>query len=179
MAEISPGPVRAVTVTIDVIGVPELVMNALVPSITHSPADSSSTARVRVAPASQPASGSVRPKAPRASPATRSASQRSFCSSSPKLKIGLAPRPTPADRVMPIDWSTRPISSMAMHSVLKSAPAPPYSSGNTNPNRPSLPICSTVSSGKTWSRSHSSAYGSISPRANSCTTARNALCSSE
>ena len=37
IVEISPGPVSAVTVTIDVIGVPELVMNAFSPSITHSP----------------------------------------------------------------------------------------------------------------------------------------------
>ena len=37
IVEISPGPVSAVTVTIDVIGVPELVMNDFSPSITHSP----------------------------------------------------------------------------------------------------------------------------------------------
>ena len=77
---------------------------------------------MRVAPASLPPSGSVRPKAPRARPATRSGSQRSFCSSVPNVKIGLAPRPTPADSVMPMLWSTRPISSMARHSVVKSAP---------------------------------------------------------
>ena len=91
MALISPGPVRAVTVMIDVIGVPELVMNAFSPSMTHSPVASSSTARVRVAPASLPPSGSVSPKAPRARPAHRSGSQRWRCSSVPKWKIGLAP----------------------------------------------------------------------------------------
>ena len=32
------------------------------------------------------------------------------------------PRPTPASRVMPIDWSTRPSSSIATHSEVKSAP---------------------------------------------------------
>ena len=53
-------------------------MNALAPSITQlSP---SSRARVRVAPASDPASGSVSPNAASARPATRSGSQRSFCS---------------------------------------------------------------------------------------------------
>ena len=46
---------------------PALVMNCLAPLITHSP--SSSCARVRVLPASDPASGSVRPNAPRISPA--------------------------------------------------------------------------------------------------------------
>ena len=51
-------------------------MNAFSPSITHSPVASSSTALVRVPPASLPASGSVRPKPPSARPATRSGSQR-------------------------------------------------------------------------------------------------------
>ena len=44
-------------------------MNAFSPLITHSPVASSSTALVRVPPASLPASGSVRPKPPRARPA--------------------------------------------------------------------------------------------------------------
>ena len=53
-------PVRAVTVTTDVMSVPELVMNALAPSTTHwSP---SRVARVRVAPASEPASGLGQPE---------------------------------------------------------------------------------------------------------------------
>ena len=80
---------------------------------------------MRVAPASLPPSGSVRPKAPRARPATRSGSHRSFCSSVPNEWMGLAPRPTPADSVMPMLWSIRPISSMAMHRVVKSAAEPP------------------------------------------------------
>ena len=58
------------------------------------------------------------------------------------------PSPTPASRVMPIDWSTRPSSSMATHSEVKSPPLPPYSSGTTSPNRPSSPIARTTSSGK-------------------------------
>ena len=95
-------------------------MNAFSPSITHSPAPSSSTARVRVPPASLPASGSVRPKPPRARPAHRSGSHCWRCSSVPNTKIGLAPRPTPASSVIAIDWSTRPSSSMATHSVVKS-----------------------------------------------------------
>ena len=74
-------PVRAVTVMIDVIGVPEFVMNALAPSITHSP--SVRVARVRVAPASLPASGSVRPNAPSRRPAQRSGSHCWRCASVP------------------------------------------------------------------------------------------------
>ena len=64
------------------ISVPALVMNCFAPSITHSP--SSSAARVRVAPASEPASGSVSPKAASLRPAQRSGSQSSFCSSVPQ-----------------------------------------------------------------------------------------------
>jgi hypothetical protein len=58
----SPPLVRAATTITEVISVPELVMNAFWPSSTHSPAGSSSTARVRMAAASLPPSGSVRPK---------------------------------------------------------------------------------------------------------------------
>ncbi len=71
-------PVRAVTVTTEVRSVPELVMNDLAPLTTHwSP---SRVARVRVAPASEPAPGSVSPNAASARPATRSGRKRSFCS---------------------------------------------------------------------------------------------------
>ena len=75
-AEIPPSGVRAVTVTSEVSSVPQLVMNAFSPLMTHS--SPSGTAVVRVVPASDPPSGSVRPKAARALPATRSGSQRSF-----------------------------------------------------------------------------------------------------
>ena len=52
---------------------PALVMNCLAPSITQP--SSSSLARVRTLPASEPASGSVRPKAPSFLPAQRSGMQ--------------------------------------------------------------------------------------------------------
>ncbi len=82
IVEISPpSPVRAVTVTSDVIALPELVMKAFAPLMTHSPP--SSTARVFVAPASEPASGSVSPNPASARPATRSGNHRCFCSSVP------------------------------------------------------------------------------------------------
>ena len=75
------------------------------------------------------------------------------------------------------DESTLASSSMAMHSVSRSAPIPPYSSGNGRPNNPSSPILRTTSSGKAWVRSHSSAWGATSVSANSLTTLRNASCS--
>ncbi len=57
-----PAPVMASTVTTEVIEVPELVMKALEPSITHS--SPSSRAVVRMPPGmSDPPPGSVRPKA--------------------------------------------------------------------------------------------------------------------
>ena len=75
-------PVTAVTVTNPVIEVPELVMNALLPLITHS--SPSSTAVVRVAPASEPPPGSVSPKPPSSSPRVSRGSHSRFCSSVPK-----------------------------------------------------------------------------------------------
>ena len=59
--EISSSPVRAVIVTQALMSVPAFVMKIFEPSITHSP--SRSSAFVRVAPASEPASGSVSPNA--------------------------------------------------------------------------------------------------------------------
>jgi len=74
-------PVTAVIVTQPEIRVPAFVMNCLAPLITHSP--SSRRAVVRVAPASEPASGSVRPNAASLRPEQRSGSHSSFCSSVP------------------------------------------------------------------------------------------------
>ena len=61
--------------------VPAFVMNCLAPFTTHSPP--SSSARVRVLPASEPASGSVRPNAPSTSPAHSRGSHAAFCASEP------------------------------------------------------------------------------------------------
>ena len=77
-----PSSVRAVAVITDVIDVPELVMNAFDPLMTHWPF--SNTARVLVAPASLPPSASVKPNAPSARPEMRSGNHVVFCSSFPK-----------------------------------------------------------------------------------------------
>ena len=165
--------------TTEVSSEPELVMNCFAPLTTHSP--STSSALVRVAPASEPAPGSVRPKPAIARPATRSGSHCCFCSSVPKVRIGLMPRPTAASRVMPIDWSTRPTSSMATHSEVKSpsSPIPPNSSGAVSPISPRSPIRRTTSVGKWWSLSHCAACGAISPSANSRTLLRKVSCSED
>ena len=83
VVELVETPVRAVTVTNEVMEDPELVMNCLLPSMTHSPEAGSTTALVRVAPASEPAPGSVRPNAASRWPETSSGSQACFCSSVP------------------------------------------------------------------------------------------------
>jgi hypothetical protein len=82
MFEISPSPVSAVIVTQAVMSVPAFVMKIFEPLITHSP--SRDSARVRVAPASEPAPGSVSPNAASFFPLARSGSHSRFCSSLPK-----------------------------------------------------------------------------------------------
>ncbi len=104
-------PVTAVTVTRPVMSVPELVMKHLEPLITHSSVSGSRRAVVRVAPASEPPSGSVRPKAPRISPEQSRGSHSAFCASVPKRWIGIAPSETPASRVIATEESTRASSS--------------------------------------------------------------------
>ena len=85
----SSRPVTAVIVTQPEMSVPVLVMNCFAPFTTHSPP--SSVARVCVLPASEPASGSVRPKAASFLPLQSCGSQSSFCSSVPQRWIGIVP----------------------------------------------------------------------------------------
>ena len=113
----SSTPVTAVTVTRPVMSVPELVMKALVPLMTHSEPSSDSRAVVRVAPASEPPPGSVSPKAPSTWPLHSLGSHCAFCSSVPKRKIGMAPSDTPASRVIATDESTRASSSSTRQSA--------------------------------------------------------------
>ena len=81
MFEISLSPVRAVIVVKREMSVPALVMNCFAPFTTHSP--SSSRAVVRTLPASEPASGSVRPKPASAWPLHSCGIHSCFCSSEP------------------------------------------------------------------------------------------------
>ena len=73
---------------------------------------------------------------------------------------------------------TLAISSTKMHSVILSAPMPPYSSGKTIPSRPSSPSIGITSTGNCSLRSASSTSGGISPWANSRTIWRRSSCSS-
>ena len=80
--EISSSPVQAVIVTQPLMSVPAFVMKIFEPLTIHCP--SRCSARVRVAPASEPAFCSVSPNAPSASPEARRGSHSSFCASLPK-----------------------------------------------------------------------------------------------
>ena len=94
-----------------VMSVPELVMNCLAPLITHSPF--SSFAVVRTLPASDPASGSVSPKAASLLPEHSCGIHSSFCSGVPQRLIGCVPSDVWAATVMQTDASIRASSSIA------------------------------------------------------------------
>ena len=81
---ISPSSVRAQTTATSAI-VP-LVIHIFAPLRIQS--EPSRRACVRIVPGSEPASGSVSPKQPIASPRCIAGSQRSFCSSDPNFQIG-------------------------------------------------------------------------------------------
>ena len=168
---------RAVIVTQAVMSVPAFVMKIFEPSTTHRP--SRSSAVVRVAPASEPAPGSVSPKAASFFPAASSGSHCCFCSSVPKSRIGIVPSEVCAATVIAKDESTRVSSSTAIAYESVSAPAPPYSSGTGIPISPSSAASATSSYGKRCSRSSSSASGATRPCANSRTVSRISSCSLE
>ena len=98
-------------------------MKIFEPFTTHEP--SRSSARVRVAPASEPASGSVSPNAASCSPDASRGSHSRFCSSFPNRKIGIVPSEVCAATVIATDESTRVSSSIAMAYASVSDPAPP------------------------------------------------------
>src|SRR5688572_26106574 len=167
---------RAATRITDVIDVPEFVMNALDPSMTHS--SPSSRAVVRTARASEPPPGSVSANAPIASPRAIGTSHPCFCSSVPKRWIGFAARPTAASSVMATEESHLAISSRQRQNVSRSPPCPPYPSGNGMPNSPSSPIRFTTSSGNSSRSSYPAAAGATTSSANSRTSCWKLRCSS-
>ena len=88
--------------------------------------------------ASEPAPGSVSANPPSASPRASGASHRSLCSSVPNRFSMLPASPIAADSVMATDWSTRPSSSSARHTVTASASDPPYRLGERQPEQPEV-----------------------------------------
>jgi hypothetical protein len=135
--------VRAVIVTQAEMSVPAFVMKIFEPFTSHSP--SRSSAVVRVAPASEPAPGSVSPNAASFCPEASSGSHCSFCSSLPKRKIGIVPSDVWAATVIATEESIRVSSSIASAYETVSPPAPPCSSGIGSPIRPSSASSATSS----------------------------------
>ena len=123
--------------------VPGLVMNTLLPLITHCP--STSSAVVCVFPASVPASGSLSPNAASRFPEQSCGSHSAFCSSVPQRWIGIVPSDVCDATVIASEQSTRASSSIASTSESVSAPLPPYSSGNGMPMSPISPSFPTAS----------------------------------
>jgi hypothetical protein len=103
----------ACTITPSVMSVEPLVMKILEPSMTQVPS-AFRIALVREPRESEPASGSVRPKAKSASPPASLGSHSFFCASVPKYRMGAMPSDTPAATVAACEPSTRASSSTAM-----------------------------------------------------------------
>ena len=99
----------------------------------------SATAVERSAPASDPESGSVSAKAPMTRPAARSGTNRRCCSSVPNARIGSVAALVWTATVTPTPASARESSSSTRMYEMKSAPAPPSSSGTQTPISPSSP----------------------------------------
>ena len=141
------------------------VIHCFAPVIVQPSPDGS--AFVRIAPASEPASGSVRANAPRCSPRASGGTKRDFCSSVPYASSGRVTALVCTATVTPTPASARESSSSTRMYERKSTPAPPYSSGTHAPISPSSASLPKSSRGKWWSRSHCAAFGSISARAKS------------
>ena len=141
--EISSSPVRAVIVTQAVMSVPALVMKIFEPFTTHSP--SRSSARVRVAPASEPAPGSVSPNAASLLPRGEVGQPLPLLLLGAEEQIGIVPSEVCAAIVIATDESIRVSSSTAIAYESVSVPAPPYSSGIGIPISPSSASSATSS----------------------------------
>ena len=109
---------------------PRLVIQFLVPSITHS--SPSRVARVSMPPGSEPASGSDSAKAGDHSPEAQQGKNRSFSSSVPNSLIGSVPSSW-IIRISAVDAHALAISSTAMLSISVPVPVPPCSVSNGSP----------------------------------------------
>ncbi len=158
---------------------PAPVMKVLVPLITHS--SPSRTARVRMRPLSEPASGSVMPIAvlasPRSTGCTMVSIQRAFCPGVPSVATGWA-KESEANSDQASARSTLPISSSTRQKLRMSVSVPPTSSGISMPMKPSSPMRLNSAVSKRAAASRSATPGATSLRANSWAVLRMASCSS-
>src|SRR5438477_1323121 len=157
--------VRASSVTPNDMSVPAFEMKALRPLMSQPP--SRRSARVLTARVSDPASGSVKPKAPSARPSANGRSHRSRCVSLPNRYSGSDPMVTCACHAVATDWSACPSSSMAATKPTVDMPIPPHSSGISMPRSPSWPISRSRSVGHVAASHAAGARTAISLVANS------------
>jgi len=125
------------------------------------------TAVVRMPAASDPEPGSVSAQAASFSPVASAGSQRRFCSSLPKRRMWLVPRPLWLATVRASDPSKRATSSMTTAPARAPSAAPPYSSGTDNPRKPSSPSLRTTWWGNSSFSSQARACGFTSRSQNS------------
>jgi hypothetical protein len=111
---------------------PRFEIQFLVPSITHSLP--SRTARVRIPPGSEPASGSERANAGESSPLAHRGKNRCLSSSEPNSLIGSVPSSW-IIRISADEAHAFATSSTAMLSINVPVPVPPCSSSNGSPIR--------------------------------------------
>jgi hypothetical protein len=125
-----------------------LVMKVLVPFSTHSLPFF--TAVLFIAPASEPASGSVSANDPIHSPRAIIGRYFFFCSSLPKRTMPM--QPMPVCTLMNVDSPHGPRPSISCTSAFCSTekPTPPYCSGMLSPSRPSSLASAIKPSGRVF-----------------------------
>ncbi len=150
-------------------------INILVPVNTYS--SPSLTAFVFRPETSDPALGSVRPKAMRFSPDASFGKYFAFCSSFPPNMMGMVPSSW-TRRTTEVDAQTFAISSITRQRENNPISEPPYSSGKSAPKRAFSRRISTISQGNFASSSRRAAPGAICSFAMRATVSFSICCSS-
>jgi hypothetical protein len=135
-----------------------LVIQFFAPLITHS--SPSRTAVVRIAPGSEPASGSDSANAGDHSPVAHLGRKRCLISSEPNSRSGIVPSSW-IIRISALDAHARAISSTATLSISAPWCTPPYSSGIARPRMSCSPRSLRTSHGYSPVSSISAARGAI------------------
>ena len=155
---------------------PPLVIHIFVPDRIQS--DPTRRAAVRIADGFEPASGSVRPKHPTASPLAMRGSHPSFCSSLPYFQMGNMesdPWTETKDR-NPLSPASSSMQARPYETAL--IPAHPYPE-RCIPNRPSEPSSVATSEGNSPRSNHPSMPGRTRSRTNDRTVSRTIRSSSD
>ena len=168
----APGPPVRTAVVTKSARVP-LVMNVLAPSTTNS--SPSRTARVRSAPTSEPASGSVTPSDPMSSPARVGRTNRSIRSLSPEATMcGRAIAWVNSAASSPEEAPASTIASIDVTTSIRSPPCPPTSSGKPMPSSPAAAASRCRERGISPASSHAASRGTTCRRTNPAADPRSA-----